>query len=244
MVRYMKNVRIIAAIMTAVCCAVLCSSCKQPEQKIEINAPTISSTFDEVPEFNKDAVEDSPNVNGKRFNLTLYDFTVRYNQLKQGMGETDLMTVSNWKTNGMPDKDGNGVGIQYYYYDDNEINITATVETESQKLVNVGVGTTVSKFMEQDGDDHNSERVLKKAALVAQAACQSKNNCIDVLQNIFYRTCSRTSSTALPPRATTRSGSTAMCSRSAPRRTEATAETASCSSACSLFPTRSETSGR
>ena len=188
MVRYMKNVRIIAAIMTAVCCAVLCSSCKQPEQKIEINAPTISSTFDEVPEFNKDAVEDSPNVNGKRFNLTLYDFTVRYNQLKQGMGETDLMTVSNWKTNGMPDKDGNGVGIQYYYYDDNEINITATVETESQKLVNVGVGTTVSKFMEQDGDDHNSERVLKKAALVAQAACQSKNNCVDVLLIFFYPT--------------------------------------------------------
>lgn len=188
MVRYMKNLRIIAAVLAAVCCAVFCSACAQPEQKIEINAPTISSTFDEVPKFSQTAVEDSPNVNGKRFNLTLSDFTERYNQLKQKRGELDVMVLNKWKPNGAPSKDGNGVGIRYYYYDDNEVNITASVETESQKLVNVGVGTTVSKFMEQDGEIHNSERILKKAALVAQAACQSENNCADVLQNIFYRT--------------------------------------------------------
>lgn len=185
----MKLVKPTVAILLALCCAACLAACGQAtETKIDIVAPTISATFDEVPKFSDAACEDSQNVNGKRFTLTLYDFTRKYNELKRAAGENDLMISGNWRRQGSPVKDNNGVEMQYYYYDDDGVNITATAEIESQKLVNVGCGTTMSYFMAQDGDVPNSEAVLRKAAFVAQAACQLEGNCVSVLQNVFYRT--------------------------------------------------------
>lgn len=184
----MRFVKTAVTGLLALCCALFCSACGQAEPKIEINAPTINATFDEAPVFNESAYEESPNVNGRRFTLTLYDFTRKYNEQKRAHGETDLLIAGNWRREGSPVKDNNGVEMQYYYYDDDGVNITATVETESQKLVNIGCGTTMSKFMEQDGETQNSEKVLRKAALAAQAACQVDDICASVMQNIFYRT--------------------------------------------------------
>ena len=77
--------------------------------------------------------------------------------------------------------------IQYYYYDDKDINYTATVEVESQKLLNIGCGTTTSKFMAQEDNAENGNQTIKKAAIMAEAACQFPSGSEEFLQNIFYR---------------------------------------------------------
>ena len=158
------------------------------DKKLDIQKPSgISIEDNTLPIAEESRAEESPNVNGMRFNLTLYDFTSRYNTEKRLVGDTDLIIMGNWRENGGVTTDNNGVKMQYYYYDDYKVNITATIEADSEKLVNVGCGTTMSYFMSQDGEQNNSEKVLQKAALMALAACGYENDKIDVLQDIFYK---------------------------------------------------------
>ena len=93
---------------------------------------------------------------------------------------------SKWKQTKDKQQDLHGVEIQYYNYDDNGISLTATVEVQSQKLVNVGLGTTMSKFVGSTDNKQNSDEILLRAAIVAEAACQFPLGSKDVLQNIFY----------------------------------------------------------
>ncbi len=148
------------------------------------------ATFDEIVEsVRDDAIENSDNVNGARFNSTLLDFTMRYNEAKKSRGENnDLIMEGKWKKNGDESSDDNGVKIQYYYYDEENTNFTATVEVESQKLLNIGFGTTMSYYMGQTDEINNSELALEKAALMAQAVCHYKNDSTDVLKEVFRQT--------------------------------------------------------
>lgn len=159
--------------------------------KLNIAQPKSITTGDEVEEpeaeFETTAIEPSDNVNGKRFSITLYEFTERYNAAKRLLGDTDLIMSGNWRENGETQTDNNGVEIQYFYYDDYNVNITATVEVESGKLVNIGCGTTMSNFMAQESGENNSDAVLRKAALMAEAACCLGESELDNLQNIFYQ---------------------------------------------------------
>ncbi len=186
----MKKATRAAALLLAVCAMIFCTACGDGGIKLDIKSPVNPASIDEVdPDYEDAAIQPSTNVNGMRFNLTPYEFTVRYNTIKRVLGENDLIMSGNWRVNGKSTVDNNGVSIQYLYYDDKNVNFTATVETDTGKLVNIGIGTTTSHFMTQnDDDENNSDKVLRKAAMMAQAACRFEDDSLDLLQNIFYRT--------------------------------------------------------
>ena len=186
-----KNVIRITAVFLAIVTVLLIvfiSSCNNRSKKTDDDIK--DATFDEIVEsVRDDAIENSDNVNGARFNSTLLDFTLRYNEAKKSRGEnTDLIMEGKWKKNGDESSDDNGVKIQYYYYDEENTNFTATVEVESQKLLNIGFGTTMSYYMGQTDEINNSELALEKAALMAQAVCHYKNDSTDVLKEVFRQT--------------------------------------------------------
>lgn len=180
----------ITALLLALCAAWTLASCGGNSIKLNIDSPVDPASIDEVnPDYEETAIEPSNNVNGMRFNITPYEFTERYNKIKRVLKENDLIMAGNWRVNGSRSTDNNGVKIQYLYYDDSNVSFTATVETDTGKLMNIGVGTTTSHFMTQnDDEENNSDKVLKKAAIMAQAACRFEDDSLDLLQNIFYRT--------------------------------------------------------
>lgn len=181
----MKIIRVLSALF--LCVSMLLTACAETENNIKVNQPNNISTKDQIiPAKKLDSVEESPNVNGMRFSMTLDEFTEKYNTYKRINGETDLIIAGNWYKNGGVTTDNNGVKIQYYYYDDYNVNFTATVEADNNKILNIGLGTTTSNFMAQTDGEENSETILKKAALMAQIVCQFPENSLDMLQNIFY----------------------------------------------------------
>ena len=91
--------RIIAILLAAVL-ALSLAACGG--SGIDISQPEHLATFDEPSYLTEDngAVEESFNVNGRRFNLTLYEFTSKYNAEKHLRGDKDLLKMDNWKKNG------------------------------------------------------------------------------------------------------------------------------------------------
>lgn len=178
----MKIIRIL--LIAALCAATMLCACSCGGNK-ELAEHKAAQTQKAA---GKQKVEPSENVNGMRFNTTLYKFTERYNFVKRVIGENDLIIEGNWRAMGSPTRDNKGMQIQYYYYDDYNVNITATVEVESQKIVNIGCGTTLGQYLAQEEDRNNSEAVLRKMAMIAHAVCQYENTSIDKLQDIFYTT--------------------------------------------------------
>ena len=181
-------------LLTAILIAAAALSCltacgEDNEIKVDVDKPQTAATVDE-PDFlgtRAEAIEESKNVNGMRFTSTLYDFTSRYNAEMSLRGEKDILHMEGWHKNGQANKDANGVKIQYYYYDDNGVELTATVEEDCEKLVNVGCGTTMGRFISKENNEKNSDKILLKAALVAQAACGYDSSYVDTLQDIFFR---------------------------------------------------------
>ena len=86
--------RIIAILLAAVL-ALSLAACGG--SGIDISQPEHLATFDEPSYLTEDngAVEESFNVNGRRFNLTLYEFTSKYNAEKQLRGDKDLLKMDN-----------------------------------------------------------------------------------------------------------------------------------------------------
>lgn len=182
-------IRVTAVVLavTVVMLIVFVSSCNKKSSEKEVKVT--SSTYDEViVSTDSKALEESPNVNGMRFNSTLEEFTALYNESRRNMGDNNLIMLGNWQKHGDETSDGNGVKIQYYYYDDENTNFTATVEVESNKILNIGFGTTMRYFMAQSDEESNSEAVLEKAALMAQAACKYESGKLEALKNIFRQT--------------------------------------------------------
>lgn len=134
------------------------------------------------------AAEDSFNVNGKRFTMTLYDFTSRFNVECNRRGDKEQLTMAGWKKNGQVTKDSNGVNIQYYYYDDKDLNLTATVEAETEKIVNIGCGTTSARFTAKEDGKNKSDEILMKSAIMAQVVCGYDSDSQNTMQTIFYKT--------------------------------------------------------
>ena len=171
----MKKLRACTAALLAlitVLCFAGCGSDESSNNIKNIEKPKTAATSDEASAAARtDAVEGSSNVNGKRFNLTLREFTADYNNVKARRKENERIFFGNWKKNDTATKDDNGVDIQYWYYDDDNVSFTATVEVASKKLVNIGCGTTMSRFMGMEGDKKNSDIILNKAALMAEVAC-------------------------------------------------------------------------
>ncbi len=184
----MKKLKGITALLLSAVCVLSLAACSKDSVKLEIDQPKSISTIEDGEEAPvSDAIEASENVNGKRFALTLHEFTVRYNTAKRLVKDTDLIMEGNWREMGDPETDNKGIDFQYYYYDDHNVNITATEEIESGKLMNVGVGTTMSHFMAEESGENNSDNILRKAALMADAACCFGSDKIDTLQDIFYQ---------------------------------------------------------
>ena len=184
----MKKLKGITALLLSAVFVLSLAACSKDSVKLEIDQPKSISTIEDGEEAPvSDAIEASENVNGKRFALTLHEFTVRYNTAKRLVKDTDLIIEGNWREMGDPETDNKGIDFQYYYYDDHNVNITATEEIESGKLMNVGVGTTMSHFMAEESGENNSDNILRKAALMADAACCFGSDKIDTLQDIFYQ---------------------------------------------------------
>lgn len=184
----MKKLKGITALLLSALFVLSLAACSKDSVKLNIDQPKSISTMEDGEEAPvSDAIEASENVNGKRFALTLHEFTVRYNTAKKLVKDTDLIMEGNWREMGDPETDNKGVDFQYYYYDDHNVNITATEEIESGKLMNVGVGTTMSHFMAEESGENNSDEILRKAALMADAVCCFGSDKIDTLQDIFYQ---------------------------------------------------------
>ena len=203
-----------------------------------IERPDAAATTDEAERATspEGAVEHSSNVNGARFGMSLGEFTEKYNYaIEKGEGKTRLF-FANWRKSSDTETDNNGVAIQYWYYDDTDVSFTATVEVKTDRLLNIGVGTTMSRFMGTTGDQNNSDLILAKAALMrlwqkpSAGFLRAANLCF----RIFF--------TALPPKAIP-FGMTAMCSISAQKRTGTTAKTMSCCSGSFPSPTSLRKSG-
>ena len=165
----------------------LCSCSESIEELKNIDEPQKTATSDEIELKRKeDAVEVSPNVNGKRYNMTLEEFTGRYNEITLSTEGTEYLNFDNWQKQGEVQNDINGVEYQYYYYDADKIEFTATVETNSEKLMNVGCGTTASTFVSYRGEEKYSDIVLRKSAVMAAAVCGYTGDEVNLFQDIFY----------------------------------------------------------
>lgn len=174
---------LIAAAMLITC------GCSQNNSGISIEQPEKISTGDQIYSAkNEKAVEESNNVNGMRFTLSLSQFTEKYNEIARQTDGVWAIDKSKWRVNGEETTDSNGVKIRYYYYDETDTSFTATVEADTGKLLNIGCGTTMANFVEQTDGTDNSDIILKKCAVMATAACQFPTESLDVMQDIFYRT--------------------------------------------------------
>lgn len=172
----------------AVVSAVLCG-CSDNDSISNVKEPQRISTGDEIyPAKNKDAIEKSENVYKCRFNCNLQDFTQRYNEIYSNLGGSDFLDYNKWVKQDESDTDANGVLLDYYYYNNDKSNFTATVESVSGKLMNVGCATTAENFVSDSMGSSNSDLILRKSAVMAQAVCKFPDGSTDVLQDIFYRT--------------------------------------------------------
>lgn len=168
---------------------VLLCGCNDNKNSIEVEQPEKIATGDQIfSAKNENAVEESDNVNGMRFTLTLPEFTEKYNEIARRTDGILAINKEKWKVKGEIDTDSNGVEIRYYYYNESDTNFTVTVEAQTGKIMNIGCGTTMSNFVAQDEYASNSDAILKKSAIMAAAICQFPTDSLDVLQDIFYRT--------------------------------------------------------
>jgi hypothetical protein len=162
--------------------------CSDNNSLKKISEPSrFSATSDEVaPTINPEAVEDSENVNGMHFTTSLSEFTRQYNSIMMDSGGTDYIYSENWTKSGDVQADTNGVKYQLYYYNAELFTITVAVETQTNKIMNVGCGTTMNTFVNQDQE--NSNQVLHACAIMAAAVGKFDDGSLDVLQDIFYHT--------------------------------------------------------
>ncbi len=174
----------------AACILCIFSGCSDSQSNgAVVDAPDKISTLDETKiEQDPYAVEESTNVNGMRYNLTLEQFSLKYNEMLKEMGNLEMINGKGWQKKGEETTDLKGTKIQYYFYDARKINFTATVEVESNKIMNLGLGTTMSNFVSIEDDKNYSDIVLMKCAVMAAAAGGYPIDKVNVLQDVFYRT--------------------------------------------------------
>ena len=114
----MKNIRMIVAVLVSALIIAGLSSCdsqKSDNQLKSIEKPKTSATADETENLTvaTNSVEKCSNVNGMRFNMTLREFTVKYNNELKNQGEKTQIALNKWQKSGDVEKDNNGVEVQY-----------------------------------------------------------------------------------------------------------------------------------
>ena len=192
----MKKVMIVVSVFLAtvfVCGLAACGNQKENNniEKSENSATSDQTDYDPA----ENAVEESLNVNGMRFNMSLKDFTSAYNAEKYLRKETDMLDNTLWESDKETEWDDHHIEVQYWHYNDKNITFTASVEVNTGKIVNIGCGTTMSKFMGMTGDENNSDIILSQAALMAQVVCRFPSESHSTLQDIFYRTTTESNDT-------------------------------------------------
>lgn len=175
----------IVSVLFALVLAFSFAACK--EQKTIVKGGTAS--LDEILAYTKEkAQEDSTNVNGKRYNINIEKFTERYNEIMFRSGGDEYLSMENWKRLGETKKDANGVEYFCYYYDIDNAELTVAVESRSHKIMNVGCGTTMSKYVSIDGEHQYSERILNMSAVMAAAVGGYTSDDVELFEKIFNET--------------------------------------------------------
>ena len=106
---------------------VLLCGCSDSNNSLDVEQPEKIATGDQIfSAKNENAVEESDNVNGMRFTLSLAEFTKKYNEIARRTDGILAINKEKWKVNGDVKTDTNGVEIRYYYYDETDTNFTAT----------------------------------------------------------------------------------------------------------------------
>lgn len=176
----------IVAVLLAFMLAFSFAACKNNEKTI-VKGSTAS--LDELLKYTKEnAQENSNNVNGKRYNINIEKFTDRYNQIMFRCGGEDYLYMENWKRLGSTKKDANGVEYDCYYYDIDSAELTVAVEAESHKIMNVGCGTTMSKYVSINGENNVSEKILKISAVMSAAVGGYTSSDVELFTKIFNET--------------------------------------------------------
>ncbi len=173
----------------------LLPSCSEKsEEKTETTSATISiSTSDEgYPVPNKQNWETSNNATGARFNFTLKEYTDNFNKMYNSLGgDLEEINFDLWQITSENQVDENGIVYDNYYYAFDGIVLTATVEKESNKIMNLGCGTTVSIFV----DDNKSQQqtvILGMAGVMACVAGDYPVDDVTFFGNLFVNSISNT----------------------------------------------------
>ncbi len=138
----------------------LLPSCSQ-EKKDTVEttqAVTKPATIDQgYPLPNNQNWEPSNNATGARFNFTLEEYTNRFNTMYNSLGgDLEQLDFSLWQVTNENQVDENGIVYDSYYYASDGLVLTATVEKDSKKIMNLGCGTTVALFVDDQETQHQT----------------------------------------------------------------------------------------
>lgn len=148
----------------------LAPSCKADFSGANSSNKYFSGYEKEFPSPKNPNWEESGNVTGARFNMTLREYTEKFNEMYNSLGGgSEELEFTNWQLQKSGQYDDNGVEYDYYYYADDKAVLTATVETVSGKLMNLGCGTTLSVFV-NDSDPKYQGIILNMTGIMAAVA--------------------------------------------------------------------------
>lgn len=132
--------------------------------------------------------EESNNATGARFDMTLKEYTEKFNEMYNSLGGgSQQIDFSQWQLQSKGQLDENGVAYDYYYYADDMVVLTATVEQDTDKIMNLGCGTTVSVFINEE----NAQYQTVILAMTGIMACVAGNYPVDnvtFFSNLFVDT--------------------------------------------------------
>lgn len=167
-------------IILAASLLLLVTSCNtSPEKSSDSSAATkdIATADEGYPNPQKKTREESNNATGARFNMTLEEYTEEFNKMYNSLGGgSEEIDFSQWQNLKSGQLDENGIAYDYYYYAGDNAVLTATVEQESGKLMNLGCGTTVSVFINENDTQYQSVILAMTGIMACVAGGYSVDN--------------------------------------------------------------------
>ncbi len=172
----------------------LFSSCGQAENsgnsKSEKKIYTASADEAGYPNPIAQNWEESNNATGARFDMTLKEYTEDFNKMYNSLGGgNQQIDFSKWQLQSKGQRDENGIVYDYYYYADDMVVLTATVEQESEKIMNLGCGTTVSVFINEENSQYQSV-ILAMTGIMACVAGNYPVDNVTFFSNLYVNTIS------------------------------------------------------
>ena len=193
MVRVKRLIAILSAAVILACLS-SCSGLSDANDTNGSNQHNVAAEDDKYPSPEESKWEESTNVTGARFDLTLREYTDEFNDMYNSLGGgSEELDFNNWKLQKSGQYDENGVEYDYYYYADDKAVLTATVETVSGKLMNLGCGTTLSVFV--DGSDARYQGIILN--MTGIMACVAGGYAVDHVRffsNMYVDTISNSNS--------------------------------------------------